>query len=124
MHWILGDVRSVAMALALVAAFGFVLGAVGFPAHQGWWGLFGIGAGAVALPGWDAGLVVARREWGRIVARTETRAGGRAGAGMVRMTVREAFWYDGGGLSRRESSTRYEPICSASPMRIPSGPRT
>ena len=47
--WILGDVRSLAVALALVAALGFVLAGVGFLAHQGWWNVFGIGAGAVAL---------------------------------------------------------------------------
>jgi hypothetical protein len=47
--WVLGDVRSLAVALALVAALGFVLAGVGFLAHQSWWGVFGIGAGAVAL---------------------------------------------------------------------------
>ncbi|HVH53625.1 MAG TPA: hypothetical protein VNA32_05760 [Actinomycetota bacterium] len=47
--WILGDVRSLAVALALVAAIGFVLAGVGFLSHQSWWGAFGIGAGVVAL---------------------------------------------------------------------------
>jgi hypothetical protein len=47
--WILGDLRSLAVALALVAAIGFVVAGVGFLAHQSWWGMFGIGAGAVAL---------------------------------------------------------------------------
>jgi hypothetical protein len=47
--WVLGDVRSLAVALALVAAFGFVLAGVGFLAHLSWWGVFGVGAGAVAL---------------------------------------------------------------------------
>lgn len=47
--WLLGDVRSLAVALALVAALGFVLAGVGFLAHQDWWAVFGIGAGAVAL---------------------------------------------------------------------------
>jgi hypothetical protein len=37
------------VALALVAAIGFVLAGVGFLAHQSWWGAFGIGAGVVAL---------------------------------------------------------------------------
>jgi hypothetical protein len=47
--WILGDARSLAVALALVAALGFVLAGTGFLAHQAWWGVFGVGAGAVAL---------------------------------------------------------------------------
>ena len=47
--WVIGDARSLAVALALVAAFGFVLAGVGFLAHQGWWGVFAAGAGAVAL---------------------------------------------------------------------------
>lgn len=47
--WLLGDVKPLALALALVAAMGFVLAGVGFLAHQSWWGAFGIGAGAVAL---------------------------------------------------------------------------
>ena len=47
--WLLGDVRALGVALALVAAFGFVLAGVGYLAHQSWWGVFAIGAGAVAL---------------------------------------------------------------------------
>jgi hypothetical protein len=47
--WMLGDVKSLAVALALVAALGFVLAGVVFLAHQSWWGVFGVGAGAVAL---------------------------------------------------------------------------
>jgi hypothetical protein len=47
--WVLDDVRSLAVALALVAALGFVLAGVGFLAHQSWWGVFGVGAGALAL---------------------------------------------------------------------------
>jgi hypothetical protein len=47
--WVLGDARSLAVGLALVAALGFVLAGVGFLAHQSWWGLFGVGAGVVAL---------------------------------------------------------------------------
>jgi hypothetical protein len=47
--WLLGDARSLGLALALVAAVGFVLAGVGFLTHQGWWGALGIGAGAVAL---------------------------------------------------------------------------
>jgi hypothetical protein len=34
--WILGEVRLLAVGLALVAAIGFVLAGVGFLAHQGW----------------------------------------------------------------------------------------
>jgi len=47
--WLLGDVRALGVALALVAAFGFVLAGVGYLTHQSWWGGFAIGAGAVAL---------------------------------------------------------------------------
>jgi hypothetical protein len=47
--WLLGDVRSLAVALAGVAALGFVLAGVGFLAHQSWWAVLGIAAGAVAL---------------------------------------------------------------------------
>lgn len=47
--WLLGEARSLAVALALVAALGFVLAGTGFLAHQAWWGVFGVGAGAVAL---------------------------------------------------------------------------
>lgn len=47
--WVLGEARPLAVALALVAAFGFVFAGTGFLAHQAWWGVFGVGAGAVAL---------------------------------------------------------------------------
>jgi hypothetical protein len=47
--WLLGDARSLAVALAMVATTGFVLAGVGFLTHQSWWGAFGIGAGALAL---------------------------------------------------------------------------
>jgi hypothetical protein len=47
--WLLGEVRALGVALALVAAFGFVLAGGGYLAHQGWWGGFAVGAGAVAL---------------------------------------------------------------------------
>ncbi len=47
--WLLGDARPLAVALALVAALGFVLAGTGFLAHQAWWGAAGAGAGAVAL---------------------------------------------------------------------------
>ena len=47
--WVLGEARPLAVALALVAALGFVLAGTGFLAHQPWWGVFGVGAGAVAL---------------------------------------------------------------------------
>jgi hypothetical protein len=38
-----------AVALALVAALGFVLAGSGILAHQAWWAVFGVAAGAVAL---------------------------------------------------------------------------
>ena len=41
--WALGDVRSLAVALALVAALGFVIAGIGLLAHQTWWGVFGMG---------------------------------------------------------------------------------
>ena len=47
--WLLGDARSLAIAISLVAAIGFVLAGIGFLGHQGWWAVSGIGAGAVAL---------------------------------------------------------------------------
>ncbi len=47
--WILGDARPLAVVLALVAALGFMLAGTGILAHQTWWAVFGIGAGAVAL---------------------------------------------------------------------------
>jgi hypothetical protein len=45
--WLLGDVRSLAVALALVAAIGFVLAGVGFLTHQSWWGRSGSGRGSL-----------------------------------------------------------------------------
>jgi hypothetical protein len=48
--WVLGEARSLAMALALVAALGFVLAGTGFLAHQAWWGAFGVGAVRSAGP--------------------------------------------------------------------------
>jgi hypothetical protein len=47
--WLLGDARSLAVTLALVAATGFVLAGVGYLAQQSWWEVFAIGAGSVAL---------------------------------------------------------------------------
>jgi hypothetical protein len=47
--WLLGDVRPLAVAVALVAAAGFVLAGAGFIADQAWWAVTGVGAGAVAL---------------------------------------------------------------------------
>jgi hypothetical protein len=47
--WLLGDARRLALVLALVAAAGFVLAGFGYLAEQGWWEVFAIGAGSVAL---------------------------------------------------------------------------
>ncbi|MFB3739265.1 MAG: hypothetical protein ACE14W_09930 [Candidatus Velamenicoccus archaeovorus] len=47
--WLLGDVRPLAVFLALLAAVGFVLAGAGYLAHQGWWGVAAIVAGGVAL---------------------------------------------------------------------------
>jgi hypothetical protein len=47
--WLLGDARSLAVALALAAAIGFVIAGVGFLADRSWWGALGIGAGTVSL---------------------------------------------------------------------------
>ncbi len=47
--WLLGDARSPAVVLALVAAAGFVLAGCGYLAQQSWWEVFAIGAGSVAL---------------------------------------------------------------------------
>ena len=47
--WLIGDARSLAIVIALVAAAGFVLAGVGIIADQAWWAVTGIGAGAVAL---------------------------------------------------------------------------
>jgi hypothetical protein len=47
--WLMGDARPLAVAVALVAAAGFVLAGAGFIADQAWWAVTGVGAGAVAL---------------------------------------------------------------------------
>jgi hypothetical protein len=47
--WLLGEARPLAVAVALVAAAGFVLAGVGFIADQAWWAGIGMGAGVVAL---------------------------------------------------------------------------
>jgi hypothetical protein len=47
--WLLGDARTLAVVVALVAAAGFVLAGVGVIADQAWWAVIGVGAGAAAL---------------------------------------------------------------------------
>jgi hypothetical protein len=47
--WLMGDARPLAVAVALVAAAGFVLAGVGIIADQAWWAVTGVGAGVVAL---------------------------------------------------------------------------
>ena len=47
--WLVGDVRPLAVAIAPVAAAGFVLAGIGFITQQAWWALSGVGAGAVGL---------------------------------------------------------------------------
>jgi hypothetical protein len=47
--WLLGEARPLAVAVALVAAAGFLLAGVGVIADQAWWAVTGVGAGAVAL---------------------------------------------------------------------------
>jgi hypothetical protein len=47
--WLLGDARMPAIALAVVAAVTFVVAGGGFLAHQDWWAISGIAAGAVAI---------------------------------------------------------------------------
>lgn len=44
--WLLGDLRSLAVGLALVAAAGFVLAGLGFLTHRSWWGRWASGPGA------------------------------------------------------------------------------
>jgi predicted exporter len=47
--WLVGDAWPLAVAIALLAAAGFVLAGVGFITQQAWWAFTGIGAGAAAL---------------------------------------------------------------------------
>jgi predicted exporter len=47
--WLVGDARTLAVGIALLAAAGFLLAGVGFITQQAWWAFTGIGAGAVAL---------------------------------------------------------------------------
>jgi hypothetical protein len=47
--WLFGEARPLAVAVALVAAVGFLLAGVGVIADQAWWAFAGVGAGAVAL---------------------------------------------------------------------------
>jgi hypothetical protein len=47
--WLLGDARTFAITLAVVAAITFVVAGGGFLAHQDWWAISGIAAGAVAV---------------------------------------------------------------------------
>jgi hypothetical protein len=47
--WLLGDARTLAVALALVAAAAFVATGGGFLAQQDWWAAAAVAAGAVAV---------------------------------------------------------------------------
>jgi hypothetical protein len=47
--WLLGDARPFAMAIALLAGVGLVIAGVGVLADTGWWGVFGVTAGPLAL---------------------------------------------------------------------------
>ena len=47
--WVLGDNRPLAVALATIAAAGFAFAGLGVLVNEGWWGVFGLAAGAVSL---------------------------------------------------------------------------
>ena len=47
--WLLGDARTLAVALAAVAAVAFLVTGGGFLAQQGWWAAAAVAAGAVAV---------------------------------------------------------------------------
>jgi hypothetical protein len=47
--WLLGDTRTLAVALAVVAAIAFVVTGGGFLAQQDWWAGAAVAAGAVAV---------------------------------------------------------------------------
>jgi hypothetical protein len=47
--WLLGDVRGLAVALALLAAVGLMTGGIGYLSDQNWWTAVTIGGGAVSL---------------------------------------------------------------------------
>ena len=47
--WLLGDTRTLAIALAVLAAIAFVVTGDGFLAQQDWWALAAVAAGAVAV---------------------------------------------------------------------------
>jgi hypothetical protein len=47
--WLLGDTRTLAVALAVVAAVAFVVAGGGVLAQQGWWAAAAVAAGAVAV---------------------------------------------------------------------------
>jgi hypothetical protein len=47
--WLLGDARTLAVALAVVAAAAFVAAGGGFLAQQDWWAAAAVAAGAVAV---------------------------------------------------------------------------
>jgi hypothetical protein len=47
--WLLGDTRTLALALAVLAAVAFVVSGGGFLAHQDWWAAAAVAAGAVAV---------------------------------------------------------------------------
>jgi hypothetical protein len=47
--WLLGDTRTLAVVLAVVAAIAFVVTGGGFLAQQDWWAAAAVAAGAVAV---------------------------------------------------------------------------
>jgi hypothetical protein len=47
--WLLGDTRTLALALAVLAAIAFVVTGGGFLAQQDWWAAAAVAAGAVAV---------------------------------------------------------------------------
>jgi hypothetical protein len=47
--WLLGDTRTLALALAVLAAMAFVVTGGGFLAQQEWWAAAAVAAGAVAI---------------------------------------------------------------------------
>ena len=47
--WLLGDTRTLAIALAVLAAIAFVVTGGGFLAQQDWWAAAAVAAGAVAV---------------------------------------------------------------------------
>jgi hypothetical protein len=47
--WLLGEARSLAVILGILAAAGFVLAGLGIIVDQAWWAATGVAAGAVGL---------------------------------------------------------------------------